>query len=83
MDYIANIDNKIYYFAQKYTSGNGGSQDNQYNDAIYFIECALKNKNRDFGLGLVLDGDYYDDKLSKLKERYSKYKDILILSIDN
>lgn len=83
VDYEAVINGKIYYFAQKYTTGQGGAQDNQYNDAVYFVNCGLANKNRTYGLGMILDGDYYDSKLESLKSEYSKYDDVLILSVEN
>ena len=82
VDYKAIINDKTYYFAQKYTTGMGGGQDNQLNDAVYFVNCGLANKNRDYGLGMILDGDYYDDKLSSLKSEYAKYNDVLILSVE-
>ena len=83
VDYMCEIDGKKWYFAQKYTTHVGGAQDNQCEDAIKFIDYALKCENRDFGLGLVLDGDYYDDKIDNFKAEYNCKNDCLVFSAED
>jgi len=68
------------YATQKYTKGNGGMQDNQYNDLIHFIDNIRENKN----LYIVLiDGSYYTEKkVKKLKEQ-NKAKNFIVCNFKN
>lgn len=84
VDYYSEINGRKWYYAQKYTTGEGGAQDNQYKDAITFIDNGLKNENRDFGIGLILDGDYYHnkDRIDNLKNEYNNKPNCIVISLE-
>jgi hypothetical protein len=75
-----NKNNKEYYYA-KYTKEEGGAQDNQYNDAILFLEQAnlyyKENDNDDIKFILIVDGKYYEKKIDNMK-RMIKHKNIFV-----
>lgn len=61
---------RTYYYA-KYINDRGGSQDNQYNDCVNFLnqvnmyyDKAIKpiNKKTVISFVLLIDGDYFNDK---------------------
>jgi hypothetical protein len=84
VDFSGTINNKKFYFTQKYTQGKGGAQDNQYRDILQFIDYAIQNKERGYGVGIIIDGDYYINKIDVIKERYKDVKDFMILqAFDN
>ena len=56
-----------YYLIAKYTTGVGGGQDNQFNDAKAFLSEQTKDG---VNLIFVLDGDYYT------KEKYDEIKSL-------
>jgi hypothetical protein len=66
------VDNKIEYYYAKYTNEEGGAQDNQYKDAVSFIDQAnlyyKKNKFSDIKFILILDGNYYIKKMNDIKK---------------
>lgn len=66
------------YYTQKFTCGEGGAQDNQFQDVLYFLMCgSLKYK-----VGAILDGDYYEAKRETLKNYYLDNKNVKITSVD-
>lgn len=77
VDYLFDYNSRPYVCCQKYTTGQGGHQDNQYNDVVSFLE---NSKNYKDGQVLaLLDGDYYNkSNLQKLKTINS---DAIICSI--
>ena len=54
------------YTIQKHTTGNGGGQDNQHNDAEEGLHQAIKYcqkyPNAEKNFAIILDGDYYTTK---------------------
>lgn len=80
VDYQMTYNGKTYYLTQKYTVGEGGAQDNQYEDAITFAKYATSSE-RDFGVGIVVDGNFYNNaRLSKLKELFKNVPDFIIIN---
>lgn len=71
------------YFICKYTEEEGGSQNNQENDVISFINSALKylkdNDKKEYFI-IVLDGNYYQNKFTELKNLINGEKRIKITS---
>lgn len=67
------------YITQKYTRGTGGSQDNQFQDVVNFLNIGSR-KNK---VGALLDGSYWDEKRTILKEYYNDNSNVKILSMDD
>lgn len=53
------------YFTLKYTTTAGGSQDNQKNDVILFLNEGIKSNMK---VGAVVDGDYWNERILELKK---------------
>lgn len=67
-----------YYATQKYTKEDGGAQDNQRNDVIDFLtKGSIHHK-----VMAILDGEYWDKNIVRLKENFSNNKNVIITSID-
>ena len=67
------------YFTQKYTTENGGAQDNQYNDVVDFlVKGSINNK-----VGAMVDGKYWDKKRALLKEHFKDNPNVVVVSIDD
>jgi hypothetical protein len=59
-----------YYALHKYTKEGGGNQDNQLMDAENFMCKANRIKNYECRFVAILDGEYYQDKIPDLREKY-------------
>lgn len=89
IDFIIQARHKYYGFL-KYTKENGGAQDNQYNDALHFIEAAINNQDSNTYFLIGLDGDYYQkikrnykaSSLTRLQNLFSKKINICINTTD-
>ncbi len=68
VDYSWKTNNKNVYTTQKYTTGNGGHQDNQFNDVISFL-LNCKGESENFYLAIV-DGSYYSDTRLNILKKY-------------
>lgn len=68
---------KGYYATQKYTSENGGAQDNQKNDVIDF----LKRGSISHKVAAIVDGKYWEKHMKELKELFVNNPNVLITSI--
>lgn len=67
------------YFTQKYTRGEGGAQDNQYNDVVDFlIKGSIKHK-----VGAIIDGSYWDSHREELKNYFKDNSNVSIYSMDD
>ena len=74
IDFEIQLGDNVIYVSHKYTKDDGGAQDNQFNDIIWFIreskalkKTTLKNENV-FFLAIV-DGPYYqrNNRIDKLR----------------
>lgn len=66
-----------YYATQKYTDWDGGAQDNQYDDVVDFLKRgSIKHK-----VAAIVDGPYWDNHLSALKELFVNNPNVLITSV--
>lgn len=72
--YINNV-----YITQKYTRGNGGAQDNQYNDVVDFLsKGSLHHK-----VAAIVDGSYWSNgKREKLKSWFKENSNVSIYTMD-
>lgn len=66
-----------YYTTQKYTSQDGGAQDNQRNDVIDF----LKRGSKKYKVAAIVDGAYWDKWRDKIQEQFKNNPNVLITSI--
>ena len=67
------------YFTQKYTTENGGAQDNQYNDVVDFlVKGSINNK-----VGAMVDGKYWDKKRDALREHFKDNPNVVVVSVDD
>lgn len=84
VDFKLTINGKIYYLTQKYTCGEGGAQDNQFEDIKKFISWANNNKNRDYGIGAIIDGSFFTEKrIDFLKNEFKDVKDFIIIQTES
>lgn len=68
-----------YYYTQKFTTGEGGAQDNQKADVVDFLtKGSVYNK-----VGALLDGDYWERHIGELKEAFANNPNVKITSISN
>lgn len=66
------------YITQKYTRGNGGSQDNQYRDVIQFLTYGSKR----YKVAAYVDGSYYtDEKRNELRKLFADNPNVQICSL--
>ena len=66
------------YITQKYTRGQGGSQDNQYRDVIQFLTYGSKN----YKVAAYVDGSYYTPaKRQELKKMFEHNPNVQICSL--
>lgn len=66
-----------YYTTQKYTTSEGGAQDNQKNDVIDFLRRgSIKNK-----VAAILDGEYWDKNRQTLIELFKNNPNVYITSV--
>lgn len=56
------------YITQKYTRDFGGAQDNQYDDVFNFLKAGSKK----YKVGAILDGQYWNKNIYKLKQYFSQ-----------
>jgi hypothetical protein len=81
IDYSIKCKGKRIYITQKYTTGNGGSQDNQFIDVLNFLEKSKIKKGSNLIAMALVDGSYYTkDKLDKLKQYENE--NTVVLSVD-
>ena len=66
-----------YYATQKYTTEEGGAQDNQRNDVIDF----LTRGSIQYKVAAIVDGPYWDKHRSELIEIFSNNPNVLITSV--
>ena len=89
LDFVRYINSKtVEYIYAKYTNTCGGSQCNQKNDVIHFINLAneyisknlvsYKSKMQNRFVAL-LDGNYYEKNIINELERYIKYPDYIYI----
>lgn len=74
LDFYEEIGEIIYYYYHKYTKHGGGSQANQHNDMVHFIQlandyCQSHNDNARF-VG-VIDGEYYTNNIRNEIESFA------------
>lgn len=68
IDFMWKIGNKTCIATQKYTTGAGGAQDNQFNDVISFLKESQNNNDPELIIFAIVDGDYYTpEKIRILK----------------
>lgn len=67
----------VFYGSHKYTKEDGGSQDNQRNDLVRFIEKTAGNRDKNVYFFAIADGAYYD---KKTKSRFAKGDEIKTIS---
>jgi len=78
IDYTWEFNNEFFIASQKYTNGSGGSQDNQYNDVLTFLDNTTENCG--FVSCVLVDGSYYtENKMNSLKKYESK--NVIICSV--
>lgn len=66
------------YITQKYTRGDGGAQDNQYNDVIDFLrKGSIKHQ-----VAAIVDGSFWDSKRDELKHFFYNNSNVKIFSMD-
>lgn len=66
-----------YYATQKYTDGEGGTQDNQRNDVIDFLKRgSIKHK-----VAAVVDGVYWDKYRDVIRAEFANNPNVLITSV--
>lgn len=66
------------YITQKYTRGQGGSQDNQYRDVIQFLTYGSKN----YKVAAYVDGSYYTPaKQRELEKMFEHNPNVQICSL--
>jgi len=69
------------YITHKYTYEKGGSQDNQYFDALKFLKNASLNQLKDHVFIALLDGEYYEKgKLVSANNCYEVFHKIKAIS---
>jgi hypothetical protein len=61
IDGCLEINGKKYFLCLKYTKDKGGSQDEQRNDAITFLDYASSNKEDDEYFTVICGGNYWDN----------------------
>lgn len=66
------------YYTQKYTNEPGGSQDNQYNDVRDFLIKGSKQHK----VGAIVDGAYWDNKRTQLKNMFAENDNVIITTVD-
>ena len=66
------------YITQKYTRGNGGAQDNQYNDVVDFLIKGSKHHK----VAAIVDGSFWDEKRKELREFFHDNPNVKISSMD-
>lgn len=84
IDFIIYGKYNVYAITHKYTKEAGGSQDNQYQDLVKFLQCSPKNPKymgKDLIVAAIADGDYYRNKIDIIKQDFSN-KWYLICTID-
>lgn len=65
------------YIAHKYTSEDGGAQDNQFNDLLGFITHANQNKDKNLMYIAIADGPYYrSTRMHSLQENANKNNNV-------
>ena len=74
LDFYEEIGEIIYYYYHKHTRHGGGSQTNQHNDMVHFIQlaneyCQSHNDNARF-VG-VIDGAYYTNNIRNEIENFA------------
>lgn len=67
-----------YYATQKYTTEEGGAQDNQRNDVIDFLNRGSKKHK----VMAILDGAYWEKYRPKLFQLFQNNPNVIITSID-
>lgn len=66
------------YITQKYTTSNGGAQDNQYRDVIQFLKYGSKRHK----VAAYIDGSYYTTaKRNELKRLFADNPNVQICSL--
>lgn len=77
IDFRITLDNLTFYIAHKYTSEDGGAQDNQFNDLLGFITHANKNKDKSLIFVAIADGPYYRGaRMLSLQETANKNNNV-------
>ena len=66
-----------YYATQKYTTDEGGAQDNQRNDVIDF----LKRGSIQYKVAAIVDGPYWDKHRPELIAMFENNSNVLITSV--
>lgn len=64
------INGQKIYCTHKYTKESGGSQDNQLNDVLSFLENSRNLHSKNIFVIAILDGDYYKHKINKINSKY-------------
>ena len=74
---IKKITSLSFFASHKYTSTDGGSQDNQYKDLFSFTQEAAKlQTERGVRFLAIADGHYYEKMRKRNEEKYKKIDDL-------
>lgn len=82
IDFIIYNNNKTFYISQKFTSSNGGGQNNQADHLIKHITDGNNNKNESDIFISLADGEYYTDNMIQQISKYCKKDKSYIMSMD-
>lgn len=73
VDFLVSTDNTTYALTLKYTGGEGGAQDNQFNDVINYLGEAREGaeyRGQPLVVGAVLEGAYYRKRMPEIKSKF-------------
>lgn len=83
IDFLITLKNdKKIYCTHKYTKENGGSQDNQLNDVLNFMENSRTLSSKYIYCLAILDGEYYRKKIHNINKKYQT-KNCMALTIND